>query len=125
MELTKSDRMKARDKNALTKGLIEELREKGLKAPAWKAVAKGLNRPSRQSYEVNLSRLEKHAKKGENVVVPGTVLGSGDLSKPVTVAALRFSGAAREKIEKAGGKAMTIEDMVKDNPGAKKLRIMG
>jgi large subunit ribosomal protein L18e len=117
--------MKARDKNALTKGLIEELNEKGLKTPAWKAVAKGLNRPRRQSYEVSLSRLEKHAKKGESVVVPGTVLGTGELSKPVTVAALRFSGTAREKIEKAGGKAMTIEGMVKDNPGAKKLRIMG
>ena len=117
--------MKPRDKNALTKGLIEELKEKGLKAPAWKAVAKDLNRPARRSYEVNLSRLEKHAKKGENVVVPGTVLGAGELSKPVTVAALRFSGAAREKIEKAGGKAMAIEDMLKDNPGAKMVRIMG
>ena len=117
--------MKIREKNPLLTKLIGELQEKGLKTPAWKAVAKGLNRPNRKAYEVNLSRLEKHAKKGENVVVPGTVLGAGELSKQLTVAALRFSGSACEKIEKAGGKCMAIEDMMKHNPGAKKLRIMG
>jgi large subunit ribosomal protein L18e len=117
--------MKVRDKNPVKGGLINELQEKGLKTPVWKAVAKGLNRPSRKAYEMNVSRLEKHAKKGESVVVPGTVMGSGDLTKPLTVAAFRFSGAACEKIEKAGGKCMSIEDMVKDNPNGKKLRVMG
>jgi large subunit ribosomal protein L18e len=117
--------MKLRSKNPLTKGLIEELQAKGHRTPAWKAVAKGLNRPNRQSYEVNLTRLDKHVKKGEHVVVPGTVLGMGKISKPITVAALRVSGSARAAIEKAGGKVLTIEDMIKDNPHAKKLRIMG
>ena len=117
--------MKARDKASPTKGLIEELQVKWRNTPAWRAVAKGLNRPNRKAYEVNVSRLEKHAKKGENVVVPGNVLGAGELSKPLTVAALRFSGSAREKIEKAGGRCMAIEEMVRLNPGGKKLRIMG
>lgn len=117
--------MKVRDKNPVKSGLITELREKGLKTPVWKAVAKGLNRPSRKAYEVNVSRLEKHAKKGEIIVVPGTVIGTGALTKPLTVAALRFSGTACEKIEKAGGKCMSIEEMVKDNPNGKKLRVMG
>jgi len=35
-------------------------------------------------------------------------LGEGDLEKPVTVEAHRFSQTAREKIEKAGGKAQVI-----------------
>ncbi|RLI97763.1 MAG: 50S ribosomal protein L18e [Candidatus Aenigmatarchaeota archaeon] len=117
--------MKTRDKNPVSKALIEDLKEKGLKIPAWKAIAGGLNRPRRKSHEVSLYGLEKNAKKGENIVVPGTVLGTGELTKPLTVAALRFSSSAREKIEKAGGKCMEIEDMMKENPEAKKVRIMG
>ena len=37
------------------------------------------------------------------------VLGSGKLSRPVTVQAHRFSGSAKAAIEKAGGKAILIE----------------
>jgi len=119
------DKMKIRNKNPLLRETIEHMKGMGLKTPAWNAVAKGLNRPSRKAYEVNLSRLDKYAKKGENIVVPGTVLGSGELSKQLTVAALRFSGTAKEKIEKAGGKCLAIEDMAKQNPGGKRLRIIG
>ncbi len=36
------------------------------------------------------------------------VLANGELSKPVTVHAHKFSKAAQEKIEKAGGKAVVI-----------------
>jgi len=36
------------------------------------------------------------------------VLGNGSISKPVTIKALSFSGKAREKIEKAGGKAEAL-----------------
>lgn len=36
------------------------------------------------------------------------ILGTGDLRQAVTVKAHRFSGAAKEKIEKAGGQAIQI-----------------
>ena len=36
------------------------------------------------------------------------ILGTGELTKAVTVTAHRFSKAASEKIEKAGGKAVTL-----------------
>jgi large subunit ribosomal protein L15 len=42
--------------------------------------------------------------------VPVKVLGDGELSKPLTVHAHRFSKSAREKIEAAGGTCLTIED---------------
>jgi large subunit ribosomal protein L15 len=42
--------------------------------------------------------------------VPVKVLGDGELSKPLTVHAHRFSKSAREKIEAAGGTCQTIED---------------
>jgi large subunit ribosomal protein L15 len=37
------------------------------------------------------------------------ILGNGDISKPVTVRAHKFSQSAREKIEAAGGTAEVIE----------------
>ena len=37
------------------------------------------------------------------------VLGQGDLTRAITVTAANFSASAKEKIEKAGGKAIVIE----------------
>ncbi len=36
------------------------------------------------------------------------ILGTGELTRKLTVQAVRFSGSAREKIEKAGGKAEEV-----------------
>ncbi len=38
------------------------------------------------------------------------ILAKGELSKPLTVHAHRFSAAAREAIEAAGGTCQTVED---------------
>lgn len=40
--------------------------------------------------------------------LPVKVLGTGDIKKAVTIKAHRFSGQAKEKIEKAGGQAILI-----------------
>ncbi len=117
--------MKIRSKNPVSREEISSLYGMGIKRPAWKAVAKALNRPRRISYEINLGRLDRHARKGENIVVPGTVMGSGSITKPLIIAANRFTESAAGKIKKAGGKCLTIEEMVKQNPEAKKVRIMG
>jgi len=119
--------MKVRAKHPELKGLIQTLHKKSVEegAQIWSAVARGLNRPNRKGYEVNLLRLEKYAKKNDNIVVPGAVLGSGEITKPVTVAALKFSSEAERKIKKAGGKTIDIEDLVNENPKGKKVRIMG
>ena len=73
----------------------------------------------RTEYEV--VNLEKLAGLGETEITPEVlrkagmvssknalvkVLGQGELSKPLTVHAHRFSKSAQEKIEKAGGKAV-------------------
>lgn len=119
--------MKIRNKNERMKEMILHIRNKSFENESkfWKAVADNLNRPRRKRYEVNLHRLEKHGKVNEKIVVPGIVLGSGEIKKKLTVAALRFSVKAKEKIEKAGGKCLTIEEMFKENPKGKGLRIMG
>jgi large subunit ribosomal protein L15 len=46
------------------------------------------------------------------------VLGTGELDRALTVHAHAFSGTAREKIEKAGGKVVVIETQVPPKPKA-------
>ena len=115
--------MKTRDKNPILKKEIERLNNAGIEEPVWKAVAKGLNRPRRKRYEVNLSKLEKFANQNDTIIVPGIVLGKGEIKKQVTVAAVKFSSEARKKIEKAGGKCLSINEISKKEPS--KVRIMG
>jgi large subunit ribosomal protein L18e len=115
--------MKIREKNPLLKKEIESLSRTGLDKPVWKAVARGLNRPRRKRFEVNLSRLEKFAVENDTIVVPGIVLGTGSISKKLTVAAEKFSADAKRKIEKAGGKCLSIEEASRTEPS--KIRIMG
>jgi len=48
----------------------------------------------------------------------------GELNKNVTVAGWRFSKSAEEKINRKG-KAITIQELMKQNPEGKKVRIIG
>ena len=112
--------------NPTLKKLIEELRKKSLEenVKIWKRVAEILERPTRRRVEINLKHIEREAKDGETIVVPGVVLGDGELRKRVKIAAWRFSSKAREKIEKSGSKALSIEDLIKENPKGSNVRIM-
>ena len=72
---------------------------------------------------VNVSELEKRFENGAVVVADALIesgaiknakdgikiLGNGELSKKITVKAVKFTAAAKEKIEKAGGTAEVIE----------------
>jgi large subunit ribosomal protein L18e len=117
--------MKVRDKNPVLGDIIEELDRMGKEKPFWKALAVALNRPRRKSYRVNLLRIDKYAKKNDTVVVPGAVLSMGELKKPVTVVALKFSRAAEERIKKAGGKCMFISEFMKGDPKTSGVKIIG
>ena len=107
--------------------LIGELkalsREHG--APIWRDVAERLERRRQHWSEVNLSRVSRAAREGETVVVPGVLLGSGDLTKPVTIAAYRASAGAKAKVAKAGGKVLGLRELVAANPKGSGVRIVG
>lgn len=113
-------------KNQQTQMLIQELKKTALeqKVPLWKRIADDLEAPTRQRRIVNIFKIDANAKEGEIIIVPGKVLGEGDLTKKVTVAALSFSDQAVGKISKQG-KTMTIQELMKSNPKASKVRILG
>jgi large subunit ribosomal protein L18e len=91
----------------------------------WKRIAKDLEKPTRQRRIVNLYKINKNTKDSEAVIVPGKVLGTGELDHKVLVVAWDFSDGAKEKITKAKGACMTIPEMLEKNPKGKDLRIMG
>ena len=113
--------------NPMLIALIHELKKEANEndAPIWKDIALRLEKPLRNWPEVNLDRIDKHIKKNETVLIPGKVLSTGNLVKKVSVAAWSFSEKSQEKIKKAGGKCMSIEDLLKNNPKGKDIRILG
>jgi large subunit ribosomal protein L18e len=112
--------------NILMRTLIVQLRKasRTYKAPVWRAVAELLERPRRRRVEVNLSKINRYAREGEMVVVPGKVLGAGTLEKRVTIAAFAFSRQALEKIKLSGSRAITISEALRENPRGRGVRII-
>ena len=107
--------------------LIRFLRKKAVehKAEIWRDIAERLAVSRRRRIAVNVSRINRYTEKGDVVVVPGKVLGAGKLGHKVTVAAFSFSETAKNKILKAKGKCLTIQDLVKKNPKGSNVKIIG
>ncbi len=98
--------------------------DKSKKVKLWKRISKELQKPSRIRRSVNIYKIENTIREGETAIVPGTVTSVGDLTKKTTIAAWRFTKAAKEKINKSG-KAISINELLKSNPNGKKVRIIG
>lgn len=122
MKTTSIKKLKSRKDNPVLLSLIEVLIKE--KKPIWKRVVYELSRPRRQRVQVNLSKLESYGNDGGIVLVPGKVLGSGSLSKKLTVAAFSFSDSARKLITDAGGKVISIENLYKSNPGGRDVLLL-
>ncbi|MBI5798266.1 50S ribosomal protein L18e [Candidatus Woesearchaeota archaeon] len=106
--------------NLQTRKLVADLRKAGQKVALWKRVADELERPTRQMPSVNLSKIALHVREGEVALVPGKVLSLGHLVSKTSVAAFQFSELARKKI----GKAISIAELLKENPQGKKVRLI-
>lgn len=113
--------------NPNTTNLISELKKvsRDNDAAIWRDIARRLEKPSSRWSEVNLSEIDRHAKDKDTIVVPGKLLGSGNITKAVNVAAFKASESAKEKLESAGGKLMKIEELAASNPKGSGVRIMG
>ncbi|MCK5107486.1 MAG: 50S ribosomal protein L18e [Nanoarchaeota archaeon] len=119
--------MKQRKNNGTTnpelKSLIEDLKKLSLDegAPIWKRIAKDLSKPTRQRRVVNIAKLGRFTKENEIIIVPGKVLGTGDVPHNLTVAAWQFSDSAKGKIKTC----ITIRELMKKQPKGKSVRILG
>ena len=113
--------------NPLLIGLIEELKKKSVdqKANLWRKVASDLERPTRKRRIVNLSKIDNYTKENETIVVPGKVLGAGNLNHKLTISAYQFSNSAKDKLIKAGAKIIPLNELIRESPKGKRIRIIG
>ncbi len=112
--------------NIETRKLVAFLEATGRKnkARVWLAMASLLQKPSRSRPELNLYRLNKVSKQGDVVATPAKLLGNGSLDHAVTIAAFAASASAREGLAKAGGKLLSIRELVESNPSGKGVRLL-
>jgi large subunit ribosomal protein L18e len=102
--------------------LKKESREK--QAPIWLDVADHLAKSRSQRVAVNLSKINRHTKKADVVVVPGKLLASGNIDHAVTVAAFDISDTAKAKLEAVKAKYITIPELLEKNPKGSNVKII-
>ena len=95
------------------------------KAPIWRALEEELSGSRINRREINIRRLAQVTKAGEVIVVPGKILGTGNLGHKLTVCAFSISESAAKKVIESGGKVVTFEDLIKKHPEGKGVRIIG
>ena len=115
-----------RKTNPILVDLIVELRKasQSTGADIWRDVAERLERPARLWPQINVEKCAALAGAETIVLVPGKVLSTGDAPKGLRVAAFHFSENARQKIVAAGGKCLSIADVVKLAPSGQGVRIV-
>jgi large subunit ribosomal protein L18e len=95
--------------------VLLERKARSEKIGIWREAARLLASGTVTWPEVNVGRLSRVVD-ASVVFVPGKVLGTGTLEKKLNVGAFSFSASARSKIERAGGKAFSVEEFVKKYP---------
>jgi large subunit ribosomal protein L18e len=72
-----------------------------------------------------VDKLSKFTKNGDVVIVPGKVLGAGDLGHSVIICAYSISKSASMKISKAGGQILALTDFVEKYPHGSGVKLIG
>lgn len=116
-----------RKSNPVLVELIGTLQKAGREnqAPLWRDIASRLEKPSRNWAQVNISKIDAHLGDGETAIVAGKLLGTGELSRKVTVVAYSASASAKAKVSAAGGKVLSLQEAIKAYPKGQNCRIIG
>lgn len=67
--------------------------------------------PTRRRVEVNLYKINKHSREGENVIVPGKVLSAGKLDHKINIVALDYSSGALKSLKEANCSILKLEKL--------------
>ena len=87
---------------------------KGVHYPKmWQRVHRLVEVPARKRIAVNLSKIERNTKEGDNVIVPGKVLSNGTIKHKVNITAMEFSSGALTSLKEANCKVVSLKDMIK------------
>jgi large subunit ribosomal protein L18e len=113
--------------NTLVGNIVWTLRKafKKNKTSIWKFLEHEISKPRSIRRVVNISRLSSVTKNDEVIIVPGKVLGSGEMDHKLTVCAFSISEMAAKKITDVGGNVITLNELVDRYPDGRGVRIIG
>lgn len=113
--------------NTLVGNVVWTLRKafKKNKSSIWRTLEYEISKARSIRREVNVSRLSHVTKNGEVIVVPGKVLGSGEMDHQLIVCAFSISEMAAKKIIDVGGKVITLNELIDRYPEGRGVRIIG
>lgn len=109
--------------NPHVEALITFLNKKDQPA-IYRRVSEMINFAERKRRVINVDQLDKIVNDGDVVVFPAKVLGTGVITKKITIGAYNFSAEAKRKIEAAGGQTMTILDFYEKHPKGTNVRLL-
>jgi len=117
---TKIDKQLKRKRNPeLAETIIKAKKHKN-----WLEIASKLASPRRRKVSINLEKIEKETKEGDTVVIPGKVLGDGEISKKIRVVALSFSDRAEKKLKTKKCEVVSILEEIRANPKGEGIKIL-
>lgn len=85
-------------------------------------LAKKLLRHRKNQIKINIGELNEINE--DKIIVPGKILGSGNVKKKISVYALGFSEEAKEKLKKSGCEFKTIKQEIEKNPKLNGVKVI-
>ncbi|MGI0064383.1 MAG: 50S ribosomal protein L18e [Nitrosopumilaceae archaeon] len=107
--------------------MVKLLKQASIKndAPIWSRLAKLALKTSSARRVVNLTKINDVTKENDVIVVPGKVLGTGNVLHKVTLSSFSISNSAAKKIIESGGKIISFSEMIEKFPTGKGVSIIG
>lgn len=107
--------------NYYQRKLIRDLWKTKIKI--WKTISKKISGSRKNRVKINLYRINQKTRKNDVIVVPGKVLGMGELDHSLTIACLSYSKSAKKKTDASGSRLIMIEDLLEQNPKGTGVKI--
>jgi len=113
--------------NQIVLQMTKELRQASKKnnAPIWLRLAELAMKPSRARRVMNLGQLDKFANDNDVIVVPGKVLGTGNISHKITLCSFSISTSGAKKVVQSRGKVVDFAQLIKSYPTGNGVKIIG
>ena len=98
---------------------------KSSKAKIWRDVSNRLLKSASIRTSVNIGKISRITKPNDVLVIPGKVLGDGEISHRIVIGAFSFTRSAVEKITLAGGEVLTIPELMEKHQSGAGVIIIG
>ncbi len=109
------------------KGMIMECEKnyRKSKKPIFKRLAEELKKPRRQKREINISKLNRYTKEGDNVIVIGKLLSSGVLDHKLNIIAFDCSSEALKKVKESKSNIILLKEWLKEPKIPERVMLIG